>query len=146
MTKGRALVLVGTALYVVAWLVSVHKDGQSSMLPGWEAFALALWPYGSSDAWYTGVHIIASAMTNFFLVGALVLVYVVRRSPPRVLRGILIASSVLNTHWFVFGELREGLRIGYYFWAGSFFLVATGLVLEARRAGGSSESAIATGL
>ena len=140
--KSRAIVIVGTVLYVLAWFVPVHNSLPSSVLPGWEAFTTALWPYGSSDPWYAGLHFVASAVSNFFLVGALVLVFVARRSPPRFLRAIIVASAVLNTHWFVLSESRSDLRIGYYLWAGSFFLIATGLFMEARGGGSSRSQAV----
>ena len=77
---------------------------------------------------------VASALSNLAVVAALALVFIARRSPPRFLRVMLVASAVLNAHWFVLG-FRSGLRIGYYLWASSFFVVAAGLILEGRRSG-----------
>ena len=133
--KSRNLVLVGAVIYVIAWFVPVHSGLSSSIVPGWEAFQVALIePFDDADPWYYFLHWIASALTNFVVVGALALVLVARRSPPRLLRWILIASALLNTHWLVLSEDRGDLRIGYYLWASSFFLIAAGFVLEARRA------------
>ena len=137
--KSRALVLVGTVLYVVAWFVPVFRPLFGGVHFGWETFTAALWPYEPPDPWYGYVSVVfASAVSNFFLVGALVLVFVARRRPPRFLRAILIACAVLDTHYFVL-PFRGLLRIGYYLWASSFLFIATGLLLEAR-GGGSSKS------
>ncbi len=116
--KSRVIVLIGTVMYVLAWFLPVHRSLGSSMVPGWEAFRIAVWPYGGSDPWYAGLHYAASALSNIVLIGALALVLV-----------------VLNTHWFVLSENRGDLRIGYYLWASSFVLITAGLALEARRAG-----------
>ena len=144
--KARVLVLVGTVMYVVAWLLPVHNslgDLGSGKLPGWEAFLIALVaPYDqwSSSPWYLVLAYNGSALSNIFLIVAVAIVLGTGRIAPRFLRAILMVSAVLNTHWFVLGDHRGDLRIGYYLWAGSFFLITLGLVLEAQREGGSSES------
>lgn len=139
--KGRTLVLVGTVMYVLAWFVPVDNNLDSSAVPGWEAFSLALslWP---GDPWYTGVHVVASALSNLVLVGALAFVLVARRTPSRLLTGILIACAVLNTQWFILSGDRESLRIGYYLWAISFFLIGAGLALDVRRAASGTSPAV----
>jgi hypothetical protein len=142
--KSRVLVLVGAVIYVIAWFVPVHSGLSSSIVPGWEAFKVALIsPFDDADPWYYFPHVIASALSNFALVGALTLSLVARRSPPRLLRWILIVSALLNTHWLVLNEDRGDLKIGYYLWASSFFLIAVALVLEARRAESSKPLAAA---
>src|SRR5437867_3797129 len=108
--KSRALVLIGTAIYVVAWFIPAASwtyplDGSSQTLYGWQAFLCAVQPDGSLQLYEGGAYV-ASALSNIALVGALALVLVARRRPPRLLRAILIASAVLNTHWFVFGSIR----------------------------------------
>jgi hypothetical protein len=145
--KSRTLILVGTVMYAVAWFLPVEEHSAtlgSSVLPGWEAFRYAVWPYDieTSLPWYAGVHCVASALSNIVLVGGLALVLVARRRPPRLLQAILIASAVLNTHWFVLGQDRGDLSIGYYLWASSFFFIAAGFALEGRRAGTGRSPAV----
>jgi len=136
--KPRAMLVIGAILYAISWFLPVMGAGlkSSGRFMAWDAFVAALWPFeGSDEPWYGALHFVASALSNFLLVGALVLVLVARRGPSRLLRWLVAASALLNTHWFLFtfGSDRTDLRIGYYLWAISFFVVAAGLTLEARR-------------
>ncbi len=137
--KSRTLVVVGTVMYVVSWFLPTYSSGMfypfADTITGWQAFRIALSAFG--PPWYATVLGVASALSNVVIVGALTLVFMARRSPPRFLRAMLVASAVLNTHWFVLETYtyRSTLRIGYYLWASSFFVIAAGLILEGRRSG-----------
>ena len=100
--KTKVLILVAAAIYLLAWFVPVEKDLAHSLVPGWEAFWIALaGPFESTwdGPWYAGALYVSSALTNFVLVGALVVVFIGRRSPGRLLQVVLIACAVINTHW-----------------------------------------------
>lgn len=145
--KGRTLVLAGTVMYLVAWFVPVeaHLDTLANgVLPGWQAFLVAVWPFGNgwSDPWYFRALYFASALSNVILIGAVALDLIARRRPARWFRWVLIALALLNTHWFLLFEDRRDLRIGYYLWAISFFVIAAGVVLEARASTSSEAPAL----
>ncbi len=130
---GGALIVVGIVMYVVAWFLPTLniRFGSLNMgiIPGWVAFLDALQSYRwFPGPWYLMVIYVASALSNAVIVGALALVFIARRSLPRFLRAMLVASAVLNTHWFVQIEYRRDLMIGYYLWASSFFVIAAGLI------------------
>jgi hypothetical protein len=134
--KGRSLVLIATVMYVVAWMLPVESNLptlRQGVLPGWAAFRLSLWPYDTgSGPWYTLAHYVASSLSNFVFLGALVATRAGRKRASGALLVILLACAALNTHWFVINGDRQDLRIGYYLWAGSFFLLSAGLALERR--------------
>lgn len=149
---GRLVLLAGALIYVISWFQRVHGIMADAPVPGWDAFLVSVWPYGGgwNGSWYAGLHWVASALTNFALVGALAVFLVARRTPSRGAVTLLIACAVLNTHWYVLpgevftplggtSQFRDNLEIGYYLWVGSFFLVAAGaLLLRAARTRPSS--------
>ncbi len=136
-----ALIVVGTVMYVVAWFLPTLNIRFGSLdggtIPGWVALLYALQSFGGGFQmpWYLRVLYVASALSNTVTVGVLAVVFIVRHSPLRMLRAMLVASALLNTHWFVQSEYRHDLMIGYYLWASSFFVIAAGLVVESRRSG-----------
>jgi hypothetical protein len=133
-----SIVIVGAAIYVLAWLLPALKDFEdggsrhAARLRGWQAFWHALmsgWPSKGSpfSEWYLSLFYKASALSNFILAGTLLDVFLnAGHHPHPVLRTALFVCAVLNTHWLLLSKFRVGLRIGYYLWAGSFFLITAG--------------------
>lgn len=148
----RLLVIVGAVSYVLAWLLLAKKFkvdflGESTVhtFRGWEAFWFALmseWPdKGDPPSEWTGFLLTrASALSNFILAGALLDVFLNADHPHPFLRRTLFVCAVLNTFWLLNADRAE-LRIGYYLWAGSFFLIAAGLATT----GGVAASWTSTG-
>ena len=136
--RPRTILWLGAILHIVSWMLPVLASWMrsSDRFLGWDAFLSAIWPFdGAGETWYQGLHYVASALSNFLLIGALMLALVARRKPPHLLRWLVASSALLNTHWilFTFSDERGALQIGYYLWLVSFFVVATGLFLDARR-------------
>jgi hypothetical protein len=139
-SKATRFVLTGAASYVLAWFVPVLDGGQTlttRILPGWEAFRLALspiWPYDGLDlsawhvrlAWYWSVFFVVNALTNIVLVAALLQSIFKPSQRGRVLSTVLFACGVFNTGLLVFSD-RGSLRIGYFMWTLAYFLIAVGL-------------------
>src|SRR4051794_6592087 len=123
-----SLLIVGAVAYVLAWFLPTieHREDflgvkKVTVYYGWYAFWFALRSEGFS---FSRLLSTGSALTNLMLVAALVDVSTAAGGPHRVLQVALVACAVLNTHWW----FRAGdLRIGYYWWAGSFFLIVAGL-------------------
>lgn len=138
--KRRALFFTGTLMFVAAWFLPVVKEGttlSSGTLPGWQAFRVSLdplWPYdnpsASGDPFYFKVLGVVSGLSNVVFVGALVTVGLSARS--RALWKVLLACALINTFWFVLSSDRNGFRMGYYLWVGSYFVLAAGLRLRGR--------------
>jgi hypothetical protein len=130
---GRLLVIVGIFSYGLAWLlpaIKVEKDEMS----GWQAFRHVLlgnWPdkVDPSLHWYGALLGKASALSNFILAATLLDVFLNSGHPHPVLRTALFACAVLNTEWLFSVGLGD-LRISYYLWSGSFFLIAVGLAVS----------------
>jgi hypothetical protein len=123
-----SLLIVGAVAYVLAWFLPTieHREDflgvkKVTVYYGWYAFWFALRSEGFS---FSRLLSTGSALTNLILVAALVDVSTAAGGPHRVLQVALVACAVLNTHWWF---RADDLRIGYYWWAGSFFLIAAGL-------------------
>jgi hypothetical protein len=139
-SKNTGLVIIGAASYFLAWFVPVLDGGRTlstGILPGWEAFRLALspiWPYDelvlsawyARPAWYWSVTFVVSALSNIVLVAALLQHIFMPNHRGRSLRTMVFACGVFNTSYLLFSE-RNGLRMGYYMWTLAYFLVAAGL-------------------
>ena len=131
--KSRHIVVIGIIAFLVAWLLPVVKGGVTlpEGLPGWQAFRVAaspVWPYEGtqSESWYGALLTTASAATNLVMVG---LLFVARRGSRQWLRLATIAafaSFLVNAQWFIRAD-RNDLRLGYYLWWFSFFILAYGL-------------------
>jgi hypothetical protein len=126
----QSLLIVGTVIYVLAWLLPAfeHRNdmlGTTSVtvLQGWEAFWFAL---RSAELSLSGFLNPGSALTNLVLVTTLLDASSAVHIPHPVLRITLSLCALLNTHWWFRAE-SGSLRIGYYWWAGSFFLIGAGL-------------------
>ena len=125
-----SLVIIGAFIYVLAWLLPAGVGYR-----GWEAFWSELssrWPSKGSlfSEWYFYLHFKLTALSNFILAGTLLDVFLNADHPHPILRIALFVCAVLNTIYLVHGSL---LRIGYYLWAGSFFLIAFGLPTSEER-------------
>jgi hypothetical protein len=123
------LLTLGIVTYIVSWfapVLHVLRPGKD-MVVGWEAFLFALMSAaeGGSGLWRKTIYVL-SAATNVVMVGALVL-HLSRRAPYGMLRAMLMASALVNLHWFALNDDRPALRLGYYLWVASFLVVAAGL-------------------
>lgn len=130
-----SIVIVGAATHVLAWLLPAYKEGKDAVPPrimvrGWEAFWFALWSnWPSKDdpfsEWYWNILNRSSAVSNFILAGTLLDVFLNAGHPHPIVRTALFLCAVLNIHWLL-GPAAD-LRVGYYLWVCSFFLIAGGL-------------------
>lgn len=137
-------------LWAASWFLPVIKDGTrlaNGTLPGWEAFRVAL-----SPVWHYNPHIspdcpmwgqilfVASGLSNFVFLGALFFLF--RPSlNPKVWK-ILLACTCVNLHWLqiIFSDIYA-MKIGYYMWVSSFFIL-TGLLLLNSRHGKFNECSL----
>jgi hypothetical protein len=150
-SKTTGLVIVGAALYCLAWVVPVLEGGRTlntGMLPGWEAFRLALspiWPFEELDlsawyvrpAWYLSALYVGSALTNIVLVVALLQRMFKPNQRGRLMSTLLFACGALNASFLLFSD-RGGLRAGYYMWTLAYFLIAAGLSRSRTRKPGNA--------
>ena len=136
----RSLVIVGTITHVLAWFLPaiVIDNGDvfgSTTVRGWEAFRFALlsafeFPEDLKVSRISSnILATASALSNLALAGTFVDVLLNAGHPHPAIRAALFVCAVLNTQWLFRAWLsREfDLRVGYYLWAGSFFVIAIGL-------------------
>lgn len=137
MTRLSMPIRLALFVYVVAWFLPVIKDGQTladGVLPGWQAFAVALDVHGESNSSDPSARLISrvSALTNGVMVlGVIVLVGARARSAPAWLPWAFAAATLINT-WWAWSDNRSDLRIGYWTWLASFALMAAA-VFAARR-------------
>ena len=130
MKHGRSLLFAAVAIWILAWFLPIDTRGSATLpsgIPGWEAFrgALDLWGSSGDPLWLKALAV-ASALTNFVFVGAVVSARLATRL--RLLWIALLACGLLNTFWFVLNdEWRSSLRIGYYMWVASYFALAAAL-------------------
>ncbi|MEI6245587.1 MAG: hypothetical protein WCQ64_11145 [Acidobacteriota bacterium] len=132
-----AVVLV----YVLAWFLPVHTSGKTlrdGVLPGWEAFSVALDIHGEEDWGVVSATIArASALTNLLMVGAMVLL--LRRGgrvePRRWLAWAFVAATIIDLWWARGGANndRSDLLWGYWLWMSSFALMAAWLFITRQR-------------
>jgi hypothetical protein len=130
------IVVLAWALQVLAWFLTVIKDGVTFPhgLPGWEALRVALnpiWPTGdmSVEKWYLSVLTSASGLTNLVMVGSLWVMLRPSRAASRAFAWAATIAFLINASWYVFlfGEDRVNLRVGYFLWWLSFGLLAGAL-------------------
>ena len=127
---------IGLLWFAIAWFLPVHKYGKTlpAVLPGWEAFLVALsplWEKGDPDDLYEAVLSVASAGTNLFMLTVPFAWY--RRSEHfiRLIGWACIVSIGLNAQWFLSGP-RSDLRVGYFLWWLSFGIVGVACLLPPR--------------
>jgi hypothetical protein len=135
--------IVGAFIYVLAWLLPALKHkfdflGISSVdtYYGWNAFLFTLTsklPDKDSSflEWYAYFITKGSALSNFIMTGTLLDVFLNTGYLHPAIQTALFACAVLNTIW-LFGENVRDLRIGYYLWVGSFFLIAAALATRSK--------------
>lgn len=143
MKRSGLFLVVGAVVWVLAWFLPVCKEGSTladGILPGWEAFRVAL-----SPAWDYSPHIsyqahflnkvlsIVSGFSNFVFLAAFLLARH-KKFVPAIWKLLLVCAVINLITWCDFGLSDAGLKIGYYLWMGSFFLLAAGFFLKAREA------------
>lgn len=133
--KSRAI-LIGMAwlLYAVSWFLPVIDGGTTlsqGELPGWEAFRVAL---GGNFLE------VSSALTNFVMIASPVILLGRFDRLKVALPWLSILAALLNMQWFILSENRAELRVGYYLWCASFFILVAGCLLNLRagRAAGAA--------
>lgn len=129
----RWLLRVGWAAFGVAWLLPVHRFGNTllelewkdGVFPGVEALLLALTGLGGPLGVMSGLTNLAMAATFWRISDA---------GRPRVARlaGLLLASAVLNVWWVVWADAPSDLLAGYWAWTTSFAVAGLGLLIRAR--------------
>ena len=130
----RWLLRVGWGTFALAWFLPVHRFGNTlvefewkeGLLPGVEAFLLALTPGG-------GPIPVLSALTNLAMATTFWRIGDAGRQRVGALAGLLLASVVLNLWWvMVWADQPSDLLAGYWAWTASFGVVGAGLALRAR--------------
>jgi len=129
--KQYPLVIAGAAVWAVAWFMPVIV-GEPTLLdgriPGWQAFRQSLnpiWPYlhpNAGDLTWFDVLGVASGLTNFVFIGALLMTGAARPAAPW--WKVLLGCGLLNTFWLFMDGAAADLRIGYYLWVSSYFLLS----------------------
>lgn len=131
MRRSHHLILAAWLLQGIAWFLPAF-GGE----PGWVAFWLASFafagnPSGVFDTWYKHVLSAVSVLTTvFFIFGSPWAILRRSRSVRRTSAWIAFTGFLVNAHWFVYPEADRAkfdLGIGYFFWWGSFLLLALGL-------------------
>lgn len=137
----RALIWIGSLVYVVAWFVPVIKGGTTLAeggFPGGEAFVVSLMaPWNKGAGPRDALLPFLSALTNLLV--PLTWYWVSRGlgTLPRYLPRLLVGAVVVNASWMVMGGTeRADLRPGYYLWFLGFVL----LTVAAFRARATSEA------
>ena len=131
-TRRTVLPLIAIATYAASWFVPVHRGGArigAGELPGWQAFRLCLStaleiPTASLTRLPVALIVTANALTNFWFIGAALLLLRRPGVPHPVAKWGLLVSVVLNLFWFVLGSDRGDLLPGYYLWVASFAMLA----------------------
>lgn len=102
--------------------------------PGWQAFRFA-WDLlrGTDDLTFKGsdtkrVLLGLTSVTNAAMLLTALVLLLSLRGVPRMLGVLLLACAALDLGWVYLtdAELREGLRVGYWMWVGSFALAGIG--------------------
>jgi len=135
MPRANRIVRLAWLIYAIAWVVPVHRNGDRlpEVLPGWQAFRVAMnpvWPYdgdSSSEFSYWGLLSVASALSNIVMVAS---VPIMLRGTSRqrvVLAWGAFAAVLLNAQWVIAKDWTN-LRVGYYLWWASFLVVGVALL------------------
>ena len=137
------LMLAAWTAFVVAWFlpvidVPVIEGGGTlvkGVLPGWQAFRIAL-AVDPSSSWLGSTLSIAAALTNaLMLVSPVVLLAAPAGRPIAPWLGWgFVAATLLDLVW-VWPPMapRGALRVGYWLWVGSFGLAALTLLRAGSR-------------
>ena len=139
MSQRVPIVVVAAAVFLLSWFVPVIEGGATladGVLPGWQAFRLAMAPIWSYEGLSGGdglwdVISVASGLTNllFVLGTACVLASGTRRG--RRLALALVTATAVNGVWLTMPDAAGTLRVGYWLWLAAFALLATGAVASA---------------
>ena len=133
--RPNILILAAWIAQLAAWLLPT-MNLLDVPVSGWQTFLVTFgvfWPskdvvYG---AWYDPLLMGLSAITTlFFVVGSPLVVLLGSHSIRRISAWVASAAFVVNTHWYIFGEVKSAvseLRIGYFVWWLSFAVLAVGL-------------------
>jgi len=131
MNRAKTLLRLAIFMYALAWFLPVIKDGTTLAqggVPGWEALVTALspiWDSGSGDTWWEATLAAASGLTNAWFLIAVVGIRTRRLSKRLLVTGLLLAA-LINTYWLAVG--LGNLRVGYYLWAASYWVLAAAVV------------------
>jgi hypothetical protein len=102
--------------------------------PGWQAMRFA-WDLlrgedGGSDKGSSTKRVLLglTSVTNVAMLLTALVLFLSLRGVPRLLGVLLLACAVLNFGWVYLTDaaFRDGLRLGYWMWAGSFALAGIG--------------------
>ena len=122
-----SLLIVGYVAYALAWLLPVRKDDFATYY-GWDAIQIALFPDPSPSSfseWCQNVLFIASGLSNFVLAGIILEIIIDTGVLYPGVMTLLCVCALLNSR-FLFGKDRRHLRIGFYLWWLSFYVIALG--------------------
>ena len=140
MKKLPPLVVLAWFVFTLAWFLPVITQGgtlASGVLPGWEAFTAALDIHGDLhggdwDAVSSSISRL-TALTNFLMLGSMVLLIRRRGQAPAWLSWSFAAAAIIDL-WWTTGGNRSDLLWGYWLWMGSFALMAIAVLIERRKA------------
>ena len=128
MKTWHKLVALGWGLFAISFFLPVATDGTTiadGQIPGWEALTAAL-------QGHVGIFGIVSGLTNLVMLFTPAVIWIRQRNLALILIGLVAMSALLNSWWFVGGDARGDLMLGYYMWWLSFAVVAFGLGLLIR--------------
>jgi len=137
MTLWKLLILLASGMWFASWFLPVNSGGgMGGWPPGWDALRVSLaplWPYrdttfSGDPLWFNSLGVV-SGLTNLAFLGTWLTFLARRASLPWIL---LLACGVVNTCWLLSGG-RSDLRIGYYLWLGSYFVMAGALRAQPAR-------------
>lgn len=140
MTRASAILALAGLAFALSWFLPVMEG-----FPGWQAFRVSLspiWPFEGYEVrpWSFALLTVSSALTNVVFIALMVDLATRRRLSTRAVVWILAIATALDLYWLVFtGEDRTDLRIGYYLWLCSFFLLIVGACSSPRGVNGGSD-------
>ena len=146
LTRQVVPLLCTWAIYLLAWAVPVVKDGVAlpDGLPGLQALAFAMQPYGTNatDTWWSTALSMSTGLTNLVMVSSVVILWPPFRKWANALAGAGLASFLLNSSWYLnWGDDRGDLRAGYFLWWVSFLLMSLAAFRLGRPFGANSHAA-----
>ena len=116
-------VVFAWTVFAVAWFLPVIEGGKTlhdGMLPGWEAFRVALSGGDEGLWWERGLRTL-TALSNGLVLAS---VFVFLRRPSARLHAWLawsfLIATILDSTWAWSSEYVSALRVGYWLWVGSF--------------------------
>jgi len=129
------------SLFAISWFLPVIRSGhslQDGVLPGWEAFRLALGVANPKWEWQQVISTLTALSNGLVLVSVFVLLRSPHARPSGWLTWSFLSATILDSTWVWLLDGVNDLRAGYWLWLASFAVMTLVLFALRRRPRGAA--------